>query len=183
MTISSIRLAPRRATLSVIAKAGVLILLAVSFGCANGEIRPGDPFDREQELEEAQHRYTVLMRWSQFQKAQKFVARKERGAFLERMKVLEDARFTDYESDEIDISEDLDSATVRVKYTLYLTNSRILFNGSRQNLTLRFHEVLGVNLVDEFIEVEKESGRNPHFAIDGDVEVWLVALSTVLNSA
>ena len=43
--------------------------------------------------------------------------------------------------------------------------------------------VLGVNLVGDLIEVEKESGRNPHFAIDGDVEVWLVALSTVLNTA
>lgn len=67
--------------------------------------------------------------------------------------------------------------------TLYLTSSRVLFNGSRQNLTLRFPGVLGVNLVGDLIEVEKESGRNPHFAIDGDVEVWLVALSTVLNIA
>ena len=66
--------------------------------------------------------------------------------------------------------------------TLYLTNTRVLFNGSRQNLTLRFSEMLGVNLVDDLIEVEKESGRNPHFSIDADVEIWLVALSTVLNA-
>ena len=51
-----------------------LCVVALGLGCANGEIRLGDPFDRKLTLEEAQHRYTVLVRWSQFQKAKNFVA-------------------------------------------------------------------------------------------------------------
>ena len=54
-------------------RAGLLIALCVALmsalGCANGEIRLGDPFDRELTLEEAQHRYTVLVRWSDFQRS------------------------------------------------------------------------------------------------------------------
>jgi len=51
---------------------GVALLLA--FGCANGEFRPKDPFDRGLSFNESQHRYTVLVRWSEVQKAKAFVA-------------------------------------------------------------------------------------------------------------
>lgn len=91
--------------------------------CANGEIRLGDPFDRAQTLEAAQHRYTVLVRWAEFQKAKAFVAEEERPAFILRMKELEEARFTDYESESVEISDDHQKATVRVTYTLYLPHS------------------------------------------------------------
>ena len=103
--------------------AGVIALVGAAFGCAGGEIRFSDPFDREYSLDLLQHRYTVLMRWSDFQKAKAFVAKEEQAAFLERMKVFEDARFTDYESDPVELDPSLQMATVRVTYTLYLPNS------------------------------------------------------------
>jgi len=101
----------------------VVAALFASLGCANGEIRIGDPFDREVTLEEAQHRYTVLVRWSDFQRAKNFVAKAERDAFVQRMKALDEARFTDYESDTIELDDEKQAATIRVVYTLYLPSS------------------------------------------------------------
>lgn len=98
-------------------------LMAVSFGCANGEVRLGDPFDRKYTLEEVQHRYTVLVRWAEFQKARDFVAKDDRDAFMDRMKALSEARFTDYESDSVELDDQKQKATIRVVYTLYLASS------------------------------------------------------------
>jgi hypothetical protein len=97
--------------------------LAGALGCAGGEIRLKDPFDREYSLDMLQHRYTVLIRWSDFQKAKSFVAKDEQDAFLERMKVFEEARFTDYESDPVELDDELQKATVKVTYTFYLPSS------------------------------------------------------------
>lgn len=99
----------------------LLVLLATGslYGCAFGEIRLGDPFDRELTLSEAQHRYTLMVRWSQFQKAKSFVAKDEREAFLASMKALDDVRFTGYESEPIELDKDMDEATVHVTYTIY----------------------------------------------------------------
>ena len=123
MTDSNLRAPQRRSRLMplrVLCPAIATIVLAGGFGCANGEIRMGDPFDREYSLETLQHHYTVLMRWSQFQKAKAYVAKEEQPAFIERMKALEEARFTDYESDPIELDDEMRMATVRVTYTLYL---------------------------------------------------------------
>lgn len=96
-----------------------LMVVGSLFGCAAGEIRLGDPFDRELTLSEAQHRYTVLMRWSQFQKAKSFVAKDEREAFIASTEALDEARFTGYESEPVELDKGKDQATVRVTYTLY----------------------------------------------------------------
>lgn len=98
-----------------------LLLVGGGFGCANGEFRFTDPFDRELTLEEAQHRYTVLMRWSQFQKAKKFVAAENKAQFIDSTEALEDMRFTGHESEAVEIDSEKDSATVEVTYTLYTT--------------------------------------------------------------
>lgn len=92
-------------------------------GCANGEFRFGDPFDREETLSHAQHQYTVLIRWSEFQRAGTYVAADERDAFLTRMDALDDARFTDYESGEVELDKELETATIKVTYTVYTPSS------------------------------------------------------------
>lgn len=94
-------------------------IVAAGLGCANGEIRLGDPFDRKLTLEEAQHRYTVLVRWSQFQKSKDFVAEANRADYLAQMKSFDDARFTDYESDSVELDQEKQTATIRVVYTMY----------------------------------------------------------------
>ncbi|HEB88526.1 MAG TPA: hypothetical protein ENI85_03055 [Deltaproteobacteria bacterium] len=96
-----------------------MTLLMSALGCANGEFRFGDPFDRQLTLSEAQHRYTVLVRWSEFKKARSFVAETDREAFMAQMKNLDDVRFTDYESEPVELDAGKQKATVRVTYTLY----------------------------------------------------------------
>lgn len=108
-----------RASLPVLLSVLLLALAFGQFGCAQGEFRPGDPFDRELTLSEAQHHYTVFMRWSRFQKAKTFVAKDERADFMLQTKALGDARFTDYESEPVELDERKDMATIRVTYTLY----------------------------------------------------------------
>jgi hypothetical protein len=98
-------------------------LVLQALGCANGEFRPTDPFDRGLTFSESQHRYTVLVRWTEFQKAKAFVADDQQESFLENMKALEHARFTDYESEDVELDEEKQKATVRVTYTAYLPSS------------------------------------------------------------
>ena len=95
-------------------------LLALNaLGCAFGEIRPSDPFDRELTLDRMQHQYTTMVRFSEFDKAQQYVHDDHKEAFMDRMKALEDARFTDFDSEDPEPSDDLRSATVRVTYKVY----------------------------------------------------------------
>ena len=95
------------------------MLVLTSLGCAFGEIRLDDPFDREETLEEAQHRYTTLVRFSEFQKARSFVVDDQKDEFRRRMGGLDEVRFTDFDSEEIELGDDKDQATVYVKYTVY----------------------------------------------------------------
>ena len=94
-------------------------LVGTMTGCAFGEFRPSDPFDRQLTLDQAQHRYTVLVRFSDFDRARKFVAEPDREDFRNRMRALDDARFTDYESESVELDEEKEKATVRVTYTIY----------------------------------------------------------------
>ena len=98
---------------------GLTTLVLASTGCAFGEFRPTDPFDRQLSLDQAQHRYTVLIRFSDFTRARDFVAEAHREEFAQRMKALDDARFTDYESESVELDAEKEKATVRVTYTIY----------------------------------------------------------------
>ena len=126
MKSSCIRPARRVSPLALIVVAALLASIGAFFGCANGEIRWGDPLDRKQTLEEAQHRYTVLVRWADFERAKNFVAKHDREAYLQRMKNLSDARFTGYESATVEFEDANNKATIEVVYTLYLASSPYL---------------------------------------------------------
>lgn len=58
--------------------------------------------------------------------------------------------------------------------TLYVTNKRLIFDGSRKNSVIRLPNVLSVIPYSDGVEVEKTSGRNPVFTVD-DAE-WLTVL-------
>lgn len=112
-----------RSTSVLLRAGGVIVCVGLAmglFGCAQGEFRPSDPFDRQVTLHDAQHRYTVLMRWKHFDKARAFVASEDRAAFEALTKQLEEARFTGYESDSPELDDEKESATLRVTYTLWL---------------------------------------------------------------
>jgi len=93
-------------------------------GCAFGEIRIDDPMQRELTLEEAQERYTLFVRWSEFEKASAFVDPEQRKAFLAGLPSFRDVRFTDYESQALRYGEE-GGTTVSVTYFAYTPTSPI----------------------------------------------------------
>ena len=101
----------------------ILVLTAAvalsSLGCAFGEIRLGNPFDREYTLDQAQHRYTTLVRFGDFERARDFVNEGERDDFLRRMKALDEARFTEFDSEIPELDAKKKTATIVVTYTVY----------------------------------------------------------------
>ena len=104
------------------ALAATLVATGLSLGCAFGEIRLNDPLDRAISLEEAQNRYTVLVRWSDFERAAGFVDPEQRKEFLRNFPSFREVRFTDFESETADIGED-GTATVEVTYFAYTPTS------------------------------------------------------------
>ncbi len=102
-----------------------LAFFASSLGCAFGEMRWDDPLQRELSLEEAQERYTVLVRWSHFEKAADFVAPEVRDEYLSNAPSFREFRFTEYESDPFEIDAEKSTATVEVTYYAYLPSSPI----------------------------------------------------------
>ena len=99
-------------------------LVGLLGGCAFGEIRWDDPLQREISLEDAQHRYTVLVRWRNFEKAAAFVDPALRDAFLASVPKYRELRFTEYESEPVEMTEE-QTATLKVTYYVYSPSSPI----------------------------------------------------------
>ena len=104
----------------------LILILALgalsSLGCSFGEIYIHDPLLREAALNKQQKRYTALIRWSAFHKAAKYVQRERRDEFLKVAPPLKEFRFTDYESQPIEIDES-GECTVEVTYYGYRVDS------------------------------------------------------------
>jgi hypothetical protein len=88
-----------------------------ALGCATVE-------DQALMFKETQKRYTHLIRFTDFERAGRFVAPDDRVAFRERTAALGDVRFTEFEISEI---ENLgDTATARVTYTGYRYSNPVI---------------------------------------------------------
>ena len=107
------------ATASFLALAPV----ALSTGCSFGEVYLHDPLLREAALAEIQLHYSSLIRWSAFYKAAKYVDPDAREDFLALLPPLDEFRFTDFESEPIDIDEVTGEATIHVTYKGYSVRS------------------------------------------------------------
>jgi hypothetical protein len=95
------------------------LALLTQFGCAFGEFRPDDPFNRQYELERSQKRYSDLVRWSKFDEAAQFVAADDRAAFEARMPDFKEIRFTDHETAPWQLDEEKRETVIEVTYTGY----------------------------------------------------------------
>jgi hypothetical protein len=106
----------------------LIALLAVaggSLGCAFGEVRWSDPLQRAISLEDAQHRYTVLVRFGDFEKASGFVEPSLRDEYRANFPNFREIRFTEYDSDRVAIDSAKATATIEVRYYAYTPASPI----------------------------------------------------------
>jgi hypothetical protein len=92
--------------------------LLATLGCLGGSL---DLSGNEYALEEAQRRYTELVRWGEIEGASVYVDPAITDAFLVTAERLQDVRFTDFESGPLQFGEDSDTATVDVVYHAYST--------------------------------------------------------------
>ena len=94
--------------------------LLATLGCA------GSFFDftgKEKALEEAQSRYTELMRWGEVVGASAYVDPAIAADFLADAERFQHIRFTEFESGPLQFSEDSKTATVDVVYHTYSTRT------------------------------------------------------------
>jgi hypothetical protein len=67
--------------------------------------------------------------------------------------------------------------------TLYITSKRIVFNGEKKAVTLRYSTLLGVRQEGEFLVLQKSSGKSPYiwFSDEFTLEVALRTIEFLLN--
>ena len=92
-----------------------LSILLLAAGC----ITPGDPLGHRDALEEAQKRYTNMIRWGDAERAVQFVDPELREKFLAHAGELEDLAISDYDVGEIQYDDDNRTAQVEVTYRGY----------------------------------------------------------------
>jgi hypothetical protein len=90
-----------------------------SLGCAFGEFRPEDPFQRKYSLETAHKIYTDAVRWSKIEEASVFIVDDEKKQFIAMMPKFDQVRFSEWESLPFDLDEELREATIEVTYKGY----------------------------------------------------------------
>ena len=92
------------------------LTLLAGVGCASTF---ADPTGRLTSLENAQRRYTQLVRWGEIRRASAYVEPDLREKFLSYESVFEQIRFTDSEADEVDLDPSENTASVAVTYHAY----------------------------------------------------------------
>ena len=97
------------------ARAAVAIFVSscVLLGC----VSPTDPLGRQDSLEEAQQRYTELIRWGEVERAAMYVDPELVDDFLTLAGTMANLRITDFDTGEIEFGDD--TAVARVVYRGY----------------------------------------------------------------
>jgi hypothetical protein len=126
------------------AAVALVLTLVTSLGCASSL---ADPTGRFNSLEEAQRRYTKLVRWGELKRASMYVEPELREEFLTYASVFEKIRITDIDTDEIRLDPGQSTASVDVIY----------------------HGYAHTNLIERRIFETQEWSRH-----DGMKNVWLV---------
>lgn len=57
--------------------------------------------------------------------------------------------------------------------TLHITNKRIIFNGSKQNKTIRYNQIVDLHPYSDGVEIVKETGKPPTFMLNNSDGVAL----------
>ncbi|MBW2290150.1 MAG: hypothetical protein JRG90_20335 [Deltaproteobacteria bacterium] len=94
----------------------MVMSLAMGLGCAS---TLADPTGRYNSLEEAQRRYTELIRWGEIKRASQYVEPELRDEFVSYALVFEQIRITDTNTDEVRLDPGETTASVDVIYHGY----------------------------------------------------------------
>jgi len=98
------------------ARCVAVLLLLAGMGCASSF---ADPSGRLTSLEEAQRRYTQLVRWGEITRASAFVEFDLREEFLSYKPFFEQVRITDVDTADVNLDPSQDTAAVDVTYHAY----------------------------------------------------------------
>jgi len=96
--------------------------LFAAFGCASSLF---DFTGKEKALEDAQSRYTELVRWGEIEGASAYVDPAIIAEFLVTAKRFQHIRFTDFESGPLQFGEGSETATANVVYHVYSTRTLV----------------------------------------------------------
>jgi hypothetical protein len=94
----------------------MVMSLAMGLGCAS---TLADPTGRYNSLEEAQRRYTELIRWGEIKRASQYVEPELREEFVSYVLVFEQIRITDTNTDEVRLDPGETTASIDVIYHGY----------------------------------------------------------------
>lgn len=65
--------------------------------------------------------------------------------------------------------------------SLYLTNKRIIFTGSKKNSNIRLDKVLSITPYTDGVEIDKETGRNPVLKINANADIFCIILDRLIK--
>ena len=98
-----------------------ILLVALTSSCA--AMPDLDWTGAELSLKDAYKAYTRFIRWGEIERASAAVKPEQREAFLAGMRDIGELHFTDYEIDDTDFDRVAQTATVRVRYRAFRTDT------------------------------------------------------------
>ena len=76
-----------------------------------------------------------------------------------------------------------DQITVIDAGMFYITNKRAIFVGAKKNAAIRLNTLLGIEVFNDGIQLEKPTGRSPYLLFDGDIELAAAILTALLSES
>jgi len=65
--------------------------------------------------------------------------------------------------------------------TIYLTNKRLIFMGSRKNSTIRLNKIIDFTAYKNGVEIQKETGKSPFLQMDESVDIFAMILGKAIE--
>ncbi len=65
--------------------------------------------------------------------------------------------------------------------TLYLTNKRIIFTGTKKNSNIRIDKVLDFTPYTDGVEIGKDTGKSPTLQMTQNADIFCMILERLLN--
>jgi len=100
------------------------------------------------------------------------------GGITSRVKIIKGIYFRAGDLGVNRLSED--TLTLIDSGIVYITNKRVLFRGNKRNTTIRLNRIIDIESYRNGIEIAKDSGRNPFFEFDEDIDIFNTILTRLV---